>query len=87
MRDEFYVECYLQGSVGAVKLSEMACAHEPAAWAKLAKTLSATYRPEDAGKVELRARRVTAEDASGVAQGLTGALADAWWAACRGLLQ
>ena len=87
MSNEFYVECYLKGSAGAVKLSEMACERDPAAWARLAKTLTATYRPKDAGKIELRTRRISGEDAVGVAQGLEGELADAWWAACRGILQ
>ena len=87
MGNEFYVECFLKGPAGPVKLAEMASDHDPAAWARLAKTLAAIYHPEDAGKIELRARRVTAEDAAGVGQALKGELADAWWAACRGDLQ
>ena len=54
MGNEFYVECFLKGPAGPVKLAEMASDHDPAAWARLAKTLAAIYHPEDAGKIELR---------------------------------
>ncbi len=84
---EFYVECYLQGTAGAVKLAELACDRSNDARAKLAETLAATYRPEDVGKIELRARGVTANDASGVAQGLVGELSVAWRVACAAVLQ
>lgn len=87
MRNEFYVECYLQGPSGAVKLCELACDRTAASRARLAAILSTTYRAEDAGKIELKVRKVTAEDAVGVSKGLAGAVEDAWWAACRGLLQ
>jgi hypothetical protein len=87
MRDEFHVECYLKGSAGAVKLSELACDRTDEARARLAHALVTTYRPEDADKIELRARNVTAEDVKGVAAGLSGALEDAWWAACRTFVQ
>jgi hypothetical protein len=87
MPREFYVECFLRGSAGEVKLAELACDQTDDARTKLARTLSGMYRPEDAGSAALRLRRATAEDAAGVAQGLSGALADAWRAACRGLLQ
>lgn len=87
MRNEFYVECYLQGSTGAVKLADLACDHTDAARVSLAHTLAGMYRPEDTDRVSLQLRQATAEDAAGVAQRLEGPLADAWRAACRGLLQ
>jgi hypothetical protein len=87
MSHEFYVECYLQGTAGAVKVAELGCDSTEEARAALARNLVDMFRPEDAGKATLRLRRATAEDAAGVALGLSGALADAWRAACRGLLQ
>jgi len=85
MPTEFYVECHLQQSSGAVKLAELAVDHTDDARAELARTLSGMYRPEDAGNATLRLRRATAEDAAGVAQGLAGDLAAAWRLACREL--
>lgn len=87
MPRDFYVECYLQGTAGEVKLAELACDQTDSGRAALARNLMGMYRPEDAGKATLRLRRATAEDAAGVAQGLAGPVADAWRAACRGLLQ
>ena len=84
---EFYVEAYLVGSAGPVKLAELACERTDEARAKLAATLASAYRPEDAGKIELRARAVTADDAAGVAQGLVGELSAAWRAACAAVMQ
>ena len=87
MTREFYVEAYLKGSAGEVKLAELACDGTDSARAALASNLSGMYRAEDAGKAVLRVRRATGEDAAGVAQGLTGPAADAWREACKGLLQ
>lgn len=87
MASEFYVECYLTGSSGDVKLADLACDQTDAARAALANSLVQMYRLEDAGKAALRLRRATGEDAAGVAQGLSGAVAEAWRVACRGLIQ
>ena len=87
MRDEFYFECYLTGSSGAVKLGEMACERTEEERTNLARTLTSTYRPSDADNIELRVRRATAEDAVEVARGLMRAVKDAWSAAYRGLLK
>lgn len=87
MSDEFFVACYLQGSTGAVKLADLACERTDAGWAALSRTLAGMYRVQDAARIELRLRRVSAEDAAMVAQGLEGPVAVAWQAACRSLLQ
>lgn len=87
MRREFYVECFVHGLAGEVKLGELACDQTEEGRTGLARMLMGMYHPEDAGKAELRLRGATAEDAASVAQGLCGHVADAWRAVCRGLLQ
>lgn len=72
MRSDFFVECYLQGSAGAVKLAELACDRTAVGVAGVAGQLAGMYRPEDAGRIVLRLRQASAADVANVADALAG---------------
>lgn len=62
MSDEFYVECYLNESSGPTKIADLACERTKDAIRALAGNLAGMYRPEDAGRINLRLRGASRSD-------------------------
>lgn len=62
MSNEFYVECYLNESSGPTRIADLACERTKDAIRALAGNLAGMYRPEDAGRIDLRLRGVSRTD-------------------------
>lgn len=70
MRNEFFVECYLQDSSGPTKIADLACDRTEDAIRALAGNLAGMYRPGDAGRISLRLRGASRADVVAVAAAL-----------------